>query len=58
MSHPTLESAMKVRLAERAIALALASLVTAGMLGAIDGLAGLEDVSPAWAAAVMSKVRG
>lgn len=49
---------MKVRLAERAVAIVLASLITAGMLGAIDGLAGLEDVSPAWATAVMSKARG
>ena len=49
---------MKHRLAERAAAIVLAGLVTAGMLGAIDRLAGLEDVSPAWAAAVMSKARG
>jgi hypothetical protein len=49
---------MKSRLAERTVAFVLASLITAGMLGAIDQLAGLEDVSPTWAAAVMSKARG
>lgn len=49
---------MKPTVSQRAASLVLASLITALMLGAIDGLAGLEEVSPTWAAAVMSKARG
>lgn len=49
---------MKPTVAARAVSLVLASLITVAMLGAIDGLAGLEEVSPTWAAAVMSKARG
>lgn len=49
---------MKLNAAHRAVSLVLATLFTAVMLGAIDGLAGLEEVSPAWAAAVISKARG
>jgi hypothetical protein len=49
---------MKPNTAHRAVSLLLAPLFTAVMLSAIDGLAGLEEVSPTWAAAVMSKARG
>lgn len=46
---------MRLHLYQRAAALALASLLTAAMLAAIDRLAGLEDASPQWAAAVAAK---
>ena len=49
---------MKATAVERATSLVLATLITAGMLGAVDALAWLEDVSPAWAAAVMSRQCG
>jgi hypothetical protein len=42
----------KTRLHERVAALTLAMLLTLGMLGGIDHLAGLEEASPRWAAAV------
>lgn len=43
---------MNTRPAHRAAALALALLLTLGLLGAIDHLAGREPVSPLWAQAV------
>ena len=39
----------------RIVSFTLALLVTAGTLGAIDHLAGQEESSPQWAAAVMAK---
>ncbi|MBE0546824.1 MAG: hypothetical protein IH627_04010 [Rubrivivax sp.] len=46
---------MKIRLFERAVSLALAAVINLGMLGAIEYLAGQQDVSLQWAAAVMAK---
>ena len=46
---------MKTRLYERAVSLALALLVNLGMLGSIEFLAGQENASPLWAAAVVAK---
>jgi len=45
---------MKSLLIQRAVSLGLAALVTFGMLGSIDLLAGQEAASPLWAAAVMA----
>ncbi|WP_326541108.1 hypothetical protein [Pseudorhodoferax sp.] len=41
-------------LLHRAVSLALALMMTAGMLGGIDRLAGEQDASPLWAAAVVA----
>jgi len=46
---------MKIRTFERAVSLVLAAVVTIGMLGGIDQLAGQQDASPLWAVAVMSR---
>jgi len=46
---------MKIRPLERAVSLVLAAVVTIGMLGGIDQLAGQQEASPLWAAAVMAK---
>ncbi len=46
---------MKTRLIERAASLVFAAVITLGVLGGIDHLAGQPDVSPQWAAAVMAK---
>lgn len=43
---------MKTRLLERASALALAAIVTFGLIASIDHLAAREAVSPVWACAV------
>lgn len=45
---------MKPRLQDRAVAFVLAAVVTVGMLGGIDGLAGLPEASAQWAAALMA----
>lgn len=50
-----MEPEMKIRLFERAVSLALAAVINLGMLGAIEYLAGQQDVSLQWAAAVMAK---
>jgi len=52
---PALESDMKIRPLERAVSLLLAAVITLGMLGGIDQLAGQQEASPLWAAAVMAK---
>ena len=44
---------MKIRPFERAVSLVLAAVITLGMLGGIDQLAGQQGASPLWAAAVM-----
>jgi hypothetical protein len=43
---------VKTRLIERASALALAAVVTFGLIASIDHLAAREAVSPVWACAV------
>lgn len=45
---------MNIRLIDRAAALALSLLLTAGTLGAIDHLAAREQASAVWASAVCS----
>jgi hypothetical protein len=52
---PALEPAMKIRPIERAVSLVLAFVITIGMLGGIDQLAGQQEASPLWAAAVMAR---
>jgi hypothetical protein len=51
---PAPESIMKSLLIQRAASMSLAALVTLGMLGSIDLLAGQESASALWAAAVMA----
>ncbi len=43
---------MKSLLVQRVVSFGLAALLTVAMLGGIDRLAGLESVSPQWAAAL------
>jgi hypothetical protein len=47
-----LEHPMKIRLLQRTLSFALAAVVTLGLFGGIDHLAGVEGVSGVWAAAV------
>jgi hypothetical protein len=47
-SHPT-ESTMFQRILHRAFSFALAAVVTAGMLGGIDGIFQPDEGSPQWA---------
>lgn len=49
-----LENTVKIRLLQRALSLALAAVLTVGLLGGIDHLAGGEPVSAVWASAVTS----
>jgi hypothetical protein len=49
-----LENTVKIRLFQRALSLALATVLTLGLLGGIDHLAGSEPVSAVWASAVMT----
>ena len=46
---------MKIRPFERAVSLVLAAVITLGMRGGIDQLAGQQGASPLWAAAVMAR---
>ena len=46
---------MKIHPLARAVSLLLAAVVTLGVLGGIDHLAGQEEASPQWAAAVVAR---
>jgi hypothetical protein len=45
---------MKIHILQRAVSLSLAALITLGLFGGIDHLAGSESASGVWAAAVLA----
>jgi hypothetical protein len=50
-----LEHPMKIHLIQRTISITLAAVITLGLFGGIDHLAGVEGVSGVWAAAVTAQ---
>ncbi len=46
---------MKIHLIQRTISITLAAVITLGLFGGIDHLAGVEGVSGVWAAAVTAQ---